>query len=141
MPLEHLIYVSSATHEMDTPALDAILAAAHRNNPPKGLTGMLLYARGSFLQILEGEPAAIDETFARISRDPRHRGLIEIERAPIEARSFAKWSMGFRRLGEAETTTHPGFAPVFTQGLDAGPLGIRPGLALDLLRSFAEDAR
>lgn len=141
MALEHLIYVSSATHEMEPEELDAILAAAHRNNARAGVTGMLLYAGGTFLQVLEGESHAISGIFARIARDPRHHGVIEIERARIDARSFGGWSMGFRRLDAGEAQAHPAFAPVFSQGFDAARLGIQPGLALDLLRSFAADAR
>lgn len=136
MPLIHLIYVSTAREEFDTPELDRILDTAVRRNGERRVTGMLLYAGGTFMQVLEGEAADVDETFARICRDRRHTGIILIEREAIAARSFDTWSMGFRRLGTAEAGASPGYAPFFAHGFDAAAIGAKPGLALELLLGF-----
>lgn len=102
---------------------------------------MLLYAGGSFMQVLEGEEAAVDEIFARVEKDPRHTGILVIERAPIAARSFERWNMGFKRLGAEEAVDRPGYAPFFERGFDAAAIGARQGLALEMLIEFGRSQR
>ncbi|MEZ5892881.1 MAG: BLUF domain-containing protein [Parvularculaceae bacterium] len=95
--LETIVYTSAAWSERPEEAgLDAILAASRRNNARAGLTGVLLFAKGSFIQALEGPPAALAETYGRILKDRRHRLVIELYRAPIAGRNFGDWSMGYR---------------------------------------------
>jgi hypothetical protein len=137
MGLIQLIYVSNAPHEMENAELTEILEVAARNNAAREITGMLLYANGSFLQILEGESAAVDAIFERISRDPRHANIFVLEREAISERSFPHWRMGFKHLGSADALAHPAHAPFFAHGFDAAALGVRPGLALQILNDFA----
>ena len=137
MGLVRVIYVSTADHAVDAGALEDILDASLRNNEPNGLTGMLLYAGGSFMQVLEGEEADVDATLARVRRDPRHSDVFEIDRSPIDERSFANWRMGFRRLDVSDAAAHPGYAPFFQHGFDPATLGAKPGIALELLQEFA----
>jgi hypothetical protein len=54
MPLIQLIYISQLVGEDET-SLGPILSASVRRNTASGITGMLLYANGRFLQVLEGE--------------------------------------------------------------------------------------
>jgi Sensors of blue-light using FAD len=141
MPLSNLIYVSSARSGLGSSDLQAILDVSLRNNERLELTGMLLYAGGNFMQVLEGEAEAIGQVFAAIIRDLRHHDLVVLEEGPISARSFADWRMGFRALDAADAQTHSGFAPFFVNGFDAGAIGAQKGLALDLLTSFRETNR
>lgn len=141
MALIHLIYVSTACEALSPEELDRILDSSVRHNAPQEVTGMLLYANGSFMQVLEGEEAAVDETYSRISQDPRHRGIILIDRAPISERSFDRWSMGFRRLGDEEAAAHPGYAPFFQSGFDASRIGAQKGFALEMLMNFGRRQR
>jgi hypothetical protein len=141
MPLIHLIYVSTAREPADARMLEEILAVSARNNAPQGITGMLLYAGGTFMQVLEGEADVVDATHHRIERDPRHMGLIVLERAPITERSFTRWSMGFRRLGAEDAAAHPAYAPFFSEGFSAARIGANPGVPLTMLEHFAVDQR
>lgn len=136
MGLMHLIYVSNSPAPLDAAELDRILESAVRHNTPQQVTGMLLYVNGSFMQVLEGEEAAVKETYGRIAKDPRHTNIFILEQGPIAARSFDRWSMGFRRLGQAEADQHPNYAPFFQQGFDATRIGAKPGLALEMLKDF-----
>lgn len=95
--LETLIYVSAAAPDFDEAGIDGLLADARRRNARNGITGVLLYAEGGFLQVLEGPPEALDETMARIRKDDRHKGIIEVFRCPIDERGFPQWSMGWRK--------------------------------------------
>ena len=136
--LVQLIYVSTATTLFeDSVELERILESAARNNASREITGMLLYAGGTFLQLLEGEDAAIDEIWETISQDPRHRGASVIDRSEISERSFSRWHMGFRHLGSSDAEAHPAYAPFFRYGFDPQSIGAKPGIALDILKAFA----
>lgn len=101
-PLIHHIYTSSAQDRPDGEALKRILAQSRRNNAPLEITGMLLHTAGSYFQILEGAPEAVDQLFARISADPRHHRITTIIREPIPRRSFPDWTMGFAEISPPE---------------------------------------
>jgi hypothetical protein len=98
--LSKLIYASRAARPMSESDLTGLLTKARKNNEKFDLTGLLLYCNQSFLQILEGEPNHIESIYAKILVDPRHTQLRLLERAPIEARKFASWSMGFEHIDE-----------------------------------------
>lgn len=95
--LHRLIYISSATGEIDQAGLDQILSRSRANNAARGLTGMLLFHDGCFFQVLEGEASVIERTLEAISRDRRHGGVIVLESRSIKERGFPQWSMGFVR--------------------------------------------
>ena len=93
-----LLYASNATERVSEAVLDALLTECRRRNPQIDITGILLYQDGNFIQVLEGEQAAVMQLFAKIERDPRHHGMLVLSERDIEQRSFPGWSMGFRRL-------------------------------------------
>lgn len=134
--LLQLIYVSALVKGNES-ELGAILEASVRNNTRDGITGMLLYAGGNFMQVLEGRTRMVQATFNRISRDPRHNNIIVLAKEAIVEREFAKWSMGFKQLGEAEAQKFPDQAPWFRFGFNADAIKASPGAALDLLKMFA----
>jgi hypothetical protein len=107
--LQKIIYASQATPPIDIAALRAILEVARTRNAAEGVTGFLLYADESFLQVLEGEAVVLDATYARIARDPRHRNLRVLARSNIRERRFSQWSMGFDLPDEAALGTLPGY--------------------------------
>ena len=93
-----LVYLSAAMPMLSQGDLDQILSISRDNNKAAGVTGLLLYGRGSFIQVLEGEAADVDSCYERICRDPRHSALLAVLREPIKTRSFGNWSMGYRPL-------------------------------------------
>ncbi|MHA7872484.1 MAG: BLUF domain-containing protein [Hyphococcus sp.] len=95
--LKSLVYTSAGSSvEVSDDELRAILDVSRRNNAANGVSGMLLYAEGCFLQVLEGEADKVDETFARVSRDTRHGSVLILHEGQIDARNFPEWSMGYR---------------------------------------------
>jgi hypothetical protein len=103
--LHHCIYASAATYPFNAQSLALLLRKAQANNQRLGITGMLLYVDGSFLQVLEGRRDDIETVLGAISADPRHAKIARIIDEPIAVRSFAEWSMGYaqvtrRHLGE-----------------------------------------
>jgi len=94
--MHQIVYTSSAKQEFSAADLKKLLVAARMRNKAVGVTGMLVFHDGAFLQALEGEKRAVNEIFARIQDDPRHGDLVVLHRGPgPEQRVFGEWSMGF----------------------------------------------
>jgi len=104
-----LIYGSSATRKMSEQELLEILETSHHNNLALDITGMLLYADGNFLQVLEGEEEAVTTVYAKIQKDPRHQGLMVYVKQPIKERQFADWEMGFVDVQRIGAKNIPGY--------------------------------
>lgn len=141
MSLIHLIYVSSLTVTAVDATVNDILASSYRNNLQHQITGMLLLSEGNFLQILEGEEAAVLATFARIQKDQRHKAIYELLRAPIAEREFANWKMGFKALTAADLHQFSASDAAFFVGFNPQNLQAKPGIALDLLLHFSQTNR
>lgn len=88
-----LIYVSTAAPGFREADLAPLAQAAATANAALGVTGMLAYNGAHFMQLLEGEEAAVDTTLARIVADPRHAGLVVIRRETRAGRECPNWSM------------------------------------------------
>jgi len=133
--MRHLVYVSSATREFSVAELSAMLATFRENNARLGITGMLLYKDGHFMQLLEGEAEPLAELFQHIVRDPRHRGVITLLEEEVAGRSFGEWSMAFPDLGSVEVQALPGYSR-FLQTSLRDPAFLKPSSAMQLLLSF-----
>lgn len=88
-----LVYISTATATVDRAEVDAILVSSRRNNATSGITGLLLHDGRRFLQALEGPRAAVEQTFRRISADPRHRAIVILSEQDVAAAQFGRWDM------------------------------------------------
>jgi hypothetical protein len=92
--LFNVVYCSRAAQGMDTAAVQQIIAKSQRNNPVRGITGMLVFGGGIFFQWLEGPKENILHLLERLRSDDRHSQLImltEIEEA--RERLFPHWDM------------------------------------------------
>ncbi len=100
--MHQIVYTSSARQEFSAADLKKLLVAARMRNKAVGVTGMLVFHDGAFLQAIEGEKRAVSEIFARVQNDPRHGDLVVLHRGPgPEQRVFGEWSMGFADFGGA----------------------------------------
>lgn len=104
-----IIYASAATRKISSEELRDILIKARANNEALGVSGMLVYDDGSFIQVLEGPSEAVSALVERIKGDPRHTQFRLLSRRDIEAREFGEWSMGFADTS-TETAGLDGFA-------------------------------
>lgn len=135
--LEHIIYASVATQDFGAPQLAELLQKARTANERFGLTGMLLHSEsdGSFFQVLEGEPCAIDRLLQKLNLDKRHSHLTIIIREPIVERAFAGWTMGFASVSPEKLRKIPGLNDFFKEGTCFTELD--SGRAKKLLEAFA----
>lgn len=102
MSLTRLVY-ASRSHLVEAERrleLARILATARQLNDRNDVTGFLMATPRGFAQILEGADAAVDETYGRITADPRHGGLRLLVREATPQRRFASWSMAFAERNE-----------------------------------------
>ena len=92
--LVRLMYASRAAQSVGQAELLAILRKSKANNPALGVTGVLCYSEGIFLQVLEGGRSAVNQLYNRIAADDRHTQVELLSYEEIGERSFAGWSMG-----------------------------------------------
>jgi hypothetical protein len=86
------------------------LAKCRRNNGPLGITELLLAQDGNFMQLIEGPEQSVRELIAKISRDPRHRGMLTLLDETVEMREFPDWKMGYRDLTEQTSEPPVGYS-------------------------------
>lgn len=131
-----LVYVSSARELFSDDDLKALLQQSRDKNTRLGLTGMLLYKDGNFMQLLEGSGDAVMSLYSVIERDPRHRGVLIVLRREIEARVFPDWSMGFKNLDDAGLADMPGYNSFMNEPLTSAIFRADPARAQSLLEMF-----
>jgi hypothetical protein len=136
--MEHVIYASVATVDFGAPQLGELLEKTRIANELAGLTGMLLHSDrdGSFFQVLEGEPRALDQLLNKLRADKRHFHLTIIIREPIAERAFAEWTMGFASVSPEKLRKVLGLNDFFRGGSCFTELD--SGRAKMLLAAFAE---
>jgi hypothetical protein len=103
--LVELLYCSvSVAPKLTDEDLNHILASARRRNLAEDITGMLIYHRGEFVQILKGENKSVANVYEKfIGSDLRHTAINKVQENTILHRSFHEWSMGFVGAPEIES--------------------------------------
>ena len=90
-----LLYLSNAKPELKQAELDRILEVSRKNNPSRDITGLLVFANGVFIQVLEGPSSEVTNLFETICDDTRHQEVAMLGEYVGQERIFSKWSMGF----------------------------------------------
>jgi hypothetical protein len=133
-----LVYLSAAVFPFQPEDLLELLGKSQGNNQRLGITGMLLFKQGNFLQVLEGERETVLARYKRIVRDPRHRKITTVSQEKIVQRDFPGCSMGFRDLGSLDSWPE-GFTPFLEDSLTAADFSSDPSRAKRLLLLFKEE--
>ncbi len=100
-----ITYISSATRPINQNGLEDILVKSRKNNYELGITGMLLYGNGTFLQVLEGDEGKVNTLISKIRKDPRHTDFRMVSNKKIQNREYGDWNMGFKLLSEKDFRT------------------------------------
>lgn len=98
--LYRLVYTSFRKPSCDEKAIQDILQACKRNNPGRGVTGILLHSKNRFIQYMEGEKEHVEALYNLIKDDPRHtsvnrRSLIQSMKGHFRA---GKWGIKTFRI-------------------------------------------
>lgn len=82
--------------------IDNIVKVAKAGNAEHGITGVLFFHEGRFLQLLEGEEADLRTLMGKIENDNRHKDVKYLIDSDEQERSFGSWSMGEIQLGKGK---------------------------------------
>lgn len=135
--LQRIVYMSTAVGVLRAEELDRIYLRAKSANGGAGITGLLLFYEGVFLQVLEGPAAGVASLMERIRRDRRHANLVVLESGPVEERAFNQSAMHFvaaRNLSAGEKAAFSGLRQAVSERTGGSHAGA--GLS-DLLAAFA----
>jgi hypothetical protein len=88
-----LIYKSRAAQSLDKKNLRDILYTSLEQNRAADVRGALLATRSHYLQFLEGDFEAVNDTFFRIVNDPRHTDIRLVSFGPVARAHFGDWRM------------------------------------------------
>lgn len=92
--LTQIAYASTAADTVTKAVVRSILYRARAHNAQADITGVLLSAPQSFVQLLEGPTAAVEALYERINQDPRHTDVELLFCRPATSRVFPEWRMG-----------------------------------------------
>lgn len=96
--LYRMFYLSRATRQMTRGELEDLLEGARVRNSTRRITGLLLYERGNFAQVVEGPRRTVEHLFQSILKDPRHSNVAVISQWEIDHRDFDGWTMGYSNI-------------------------------------------
>jgi len=133
------LYTSTATKAFTKGELLELLTRSRENNSKLGLTGMLLYKNGEFMQILEGSEQAVRTLVAKIQQDRRHNNVVKVIEGFYPERQFPYWYMGFQDLDTEEARNTPGYTEFLNTSLSVG-LASDPTLCQRLMHLFKTGA-
>ena len=88
-----LTYQSRAVTRPSESDLEQLVAKARERNRSLGVTGMLLYENGRYLQTLEGPPQGLRKVWESIRRDERHRDIEVLTEHMVASRLFSDWDL------------------------------------------------
>jgi hypothetical protein len=135
MAFTELIYVSASVGDTANEVKE-ILDSSVKYNQMNDITGMLLYYKGAFMQVLEGSESEVTETYARICDDKRHHQIALLHIAEVKSRQFERWSMGFMKVDTSEIARFPHLEQIFDDKSRDRAITAPPGLALAILSLF-----
>lgn len=101
--LVRLLYASRCD-QVAPEVIEAILSQCREHNPAAGITGILCHGGDVFMQVLEGGRSQVNELYAHIVRDRRHRDVTLLHYEEISERRFSGWTMGLVNLGKVNAS-------------------------------------
>lgn len=108
-----VLYTSNAREAFGDDDLRALLEQSRASNARRGLTGMLLYRAGRFVQVLEGPDETVHALVETIADDPRHTAMRVLIEQPITEREFGDWTMGYQPIAPTTGDAPAGFRDTF----------------------------
>ena len=102
--LVRLLYVSRAVSPDSPETIESILADSRAHNLGQGITGILCYGGGIFLQAIEGGRMQVNGLYSHIVGDNRHKDVVLLHYEEISERHFGGWTMGQVNLAKLNTS-------------------------------------
>ena len=134
--LVRLMYASRAADSVSQDELVSILRKSKANNPGIGVTGVLCFSSGIFLQVLEGGRNAVSKLYNHIAVDPRHHDVVLLSYEEIGERSFSGWSMGQVNLSRL----NPGLLMKYSETAVLDPYAVSGAVSMALFNELVATA-
>jgi len=93
--MKHIIYTSEICQKQNGPKVPAglhdIYSSAKKKNETYGITGVLAYFDGHYLQVIEGPNSNVDNLYRNIVNDKRHCNVRLLAEGKSTSRHFHDW--------------------------------------------------
>ncbi|MGE3611612.1 MAG: BLUF domain-containing protein [Bacteriovoracaceae bacterium] len=91
-----LFYVSNASDDFNFQIdVEKIPSDSRRKNSELGITGILLFHKGIFLHLIEGDKQKVEILFSKIKNDRRHKDVTCLLSVEGHDRIFNEWNSVF----------------------------------------------
>ena len=134
--LVRLLYVSKAVNDDANSHTEAILASSRTHNVSNGITGILCYGGGIFLQVIEGGRAQVNELYNALVQDKRHTDVVLLHYEEITQRRFSGWTMGQVNLAKLNAS----IVLKYSEKPELDPYGVSGSMSLALLEELMATA-
>ncbi len=134
--LVRLMYASRAVDLVAEAELVTILQQSKKNNPGVGVTGVLCFSAGIFLQVLEGGRNAVSALYNKIAADARHKDVVILRYEEIDERSFGSWSMGQANLSRL----NPAVVIKYSETAELDPYSVSGKVSMALFHEMVASA-
>jgi hypothetical protein len=134
--LVRLLYVSRLADASKPEVIDGILSDSRKHNPALGITGILCYGAGIFLQAIEGGRNQVSELYNHICKDKRHKDVVLLHFEEITERRFGGWTMGQVNLAKLNTS----IVLKYSESPELDPYAVSGRVSLALLEELMATA-
>ena len=133
--LVRLLYCSRAV-DTGASAIESILTQSRQHNAQIGITGILCYGDGIFLQCIEGGRMQVSDLYGSIQKDPRHKDVALLHYEEISERRFSGWSMGQVNVSKLNQS----ILLKYSEKPELDPYAVSGKVSLSLLEDLAATA-
>lgn len=117
--LHQVVYISYLKHTFNECEFFSQLMLSRQNNEQNNITGMLFYANGKYIQLIEGPKNSVIQLMGNIHQDERHYDIEIIADTAISYRNFAGRNMDHRLFAGTELEQMIGFDDIKHNSLAA----------------------
>jgi hypothetical protein len=130
------LYVSRSVKPETPEETESILNSSREHNISNGITGVLCFGGGIYLQAIEGGRNQVNALFSHIVKDPRHKDVVILAYEEIAERRFGGWTMGHVRLDKL----NPSIVLKYSETPELDPYGVSGNVSFALLEELMATA-
>ena len=134
--LVRLLYVSRSVKPETAEETESILNSSREHNISNGITGVLCFGGGIYLQAIEGGRNQVNALYSQIIKDPRHKDVVILDYQEITERRFGGWTMGQVRLDKL----NPSIVLKYSETPELDPYSVSGHVSFALLEELMATA-
>jgi len=105
MKLYYLVYTSTPGKRLTEAEMQNLLEVSREANRRFEVTGLLLCLTDSYIQLIEGPKAHIEQLYKNIQRDQRHFRVTTLCEGAITSRHYPGWAMAYQKQDITSTSS------------------------------------